>query len=342
MPKKFEFDLRSDTVTKPCEKMLKAMMKAQVGDDLFGEDPSVNLLQNTVAKDLGFNHGLFVPSGTMANQIAISISTVPGDAILCEEQSHIILYESGATSAVNGVQYDTISDLTEDKVFAGAYRKESEVTAPTRLFIYENTHNEKGGIARSVSHTNKALELARAAGLQCHLDGARVWNAAEASGCSPKELAEGFDSASACFSKGLGAPAGSLLLLKSEIQLQRARRMRKRLGGSMRQAGYLASAALFAYENNVQRLAEDHAFRDELASFLTDEGCELKQNGPATSMLYFRHPDRDSQSLQRSLEEQSIGCFALSEGYLRFVFHRDVDIKKSDELKRRVKLSLTA
>lgn len=335
----FVCDLRSDTVTQPCEIMRQIMANAPVGDAMFGEDPSVNELEKEVCSYFGFEHGLFVPSGTMSNQIAIGVHTNPGETIISEESSHFYLYESGATSALSGASFETLPDLEGDN-FKHKVRPKSPHHSKTSLMIYENTHNEKGGDARDESQTRLAIENADKFNLKKHLDGARIWNAASALSVEENTLTKGFDSASVCFSKGLGAPMGSMLLINGATEFEKAAHLRKRFGGAMRQVGILASGALYAFQNNRQRLKEDFQKRVEMQTFLQSEGFEFKKINRPTNMLYFKHAKYNSEVLHKKLLENGIGCFLLSEDYIRFVFHKDITSESLKACVDKVKLSL--
>jgi threonine aldolase len=253
-------DLRSDTVTRPTPAMREAMARAEVGDDVFGEDPSVRALEEEVAALVGKEAALFVTSGTMGNQLAIALHTRPGDEVIVGEGAHVVFYESGAGAALSGVQFAIAgsgglfdADAMEERIQASAY------WAPrTSLVCVENTHNRAGGRVFPQRDAVAIAERARARGFAVHLDGARIWNACAATGLSPKELAAPFDTASVCFSKGLGAPVGSALCAPREM-VERARRLRKMWGGGMRQSGILAAGALFALRNHRERLGEDQA-----------------------------------------------------------------------------------
>jgi threonine aldolase len=252
-------DLRSDTVTRPTPAMRRAMAEAEVGDDIYGEDPTVNLLQERVADLLGTEAALFVPSGSMANQIAIQVHTRPGDELLAGRGGHSFLYESGATCGYAGVQITNLEGdgrFTADAVRAW-YKPDNHHHAPTRLVLVENTHNMGGGLVWPRDQLAGVQSAARELGLIVHLDGARLWNAALASGRSERELSAGFDSVSVCLSKGLGAPVGSLVAGTRDF-VHRAHRIRKMMGGGMRQAGILAAAGLHAIDQHRGRLHEDH------------------------------------------------------------------------------------
>lgn len=253
-------DLRSDTVTRPTPAMREAIAKADVGDDVFGEDPSVHALEAEVAEITGKEAALFVTSGTMGNQLAIALQTRPGDEVIVGEGAHVVFYESGAGAALSGVQFAIAgsgglytADQMEERIQVSAY------WAPrTSLVCVENTHNRAGGRVFPQKDAIAIAERARSRGFGVHLDGARIWNAAAATGLSPKVLAAPFDTTSVCFSKGLGAPVGSALCGPREL-VERGRRLRKMWGGGMRQSGVLAIAALHALRNHRDRLGEDHA-----------------------------------------------------------------------------------
>lgn len=253
-------DLRSDTVTRPTPAMREAIARAEVGDDTFGDDPTVHALEAEVAATLGKEAALFVTSGTMGNQLAIAVHTRPGDEVIVGEGAHIVFYESGAGAALSGVQFAVAgagglfdADAFEERIQAPAYW-----SPRTSLVCVENTHNRAGGRIFPQRDVIAVAERARSRGLAVHLDGARIWNASAATGLSPKELAAPFDTVSVCFSKGLGAPVGSALCAPREL-VERARRFRKMWGGGMRQSGILAAGALHALRNHRERLAEDHA-----------------------------------------------------------------------------------
>lgn len=320
-------DLRSDTVTKPTKDMLQAMMSAVVGDDVYGEDTSVNKLETRVAALLGKEAALFVPTGTMANQIAINIHCRHGDSIITEEDSHCFLYEAGAAAAMSGVQFDLIPAATGLSAASvqQKYRGEGIHNATTRLLIIENTHNRGGGIGKSSKTLLPAIDAAKALGLATHCDGARLWNAAVATNETENTLASGFDSVAVCFSKGLGAPVGSALCGTKKF-IESARKIRKRWGGGMRQAGYLAAAADFALDHHRSRLIEDHqraaAFRkDLLAGIRTKITIEVPEISCPTNMFYFRTPLIAGDEFIGSLKEYGILLSHLGNNVYRAVFH---------------------
>ena len=253
-------DLRSDTVTKPSEAMRRAMANAEVGDDVFGEDPTVIALQEKVARLLGKESALYVPSGVMSNQLCIKAQTEPGDEIICEQDAHIFNYETAAPALISSVQVKTIPGvrgvIRADQLTT-AIRPKAYYMPRSRMICLENTHNRSGGTIYPLDEIKKISEFARSHEMLLHLDGARLWNAWVASGIHPKEYAQYFDSLSVCFSKGLGAPVGSAIVGSTAL-VDRARKWRKVYGGGMRQAGVIAAGALYALENNVERLKEDH------------------------------------------------------------------------------------
>jgi len=283
-------DLRSDTVTKPCPAMRHVMAEAEVGDDVFGDDPTVNKLQEKVATLVGKEAALFTPSGTMANTIAILAHTRPGDEVIVERESHTFNYEAAAAAVLGGVQLNTILGqrgiLERDQV-AREIREPDVHTPSTRLICLENTHNRGGGTIYPLEKIHAIYQLARENNLKMHLDGARLFNACVATGISAKKYAQYFDSLMFCFSKGLGAPIGSILI-GSKAFIERAHRFRKMLGGGMRQVGILAAAALYALENNVQRLAEDHYHAKMLATELGKiKGFQVNPELMETNIVVF-------------------------------------------------------
>jgi threonine aldolase len=253
-------DLRSDTVTRPSPEMRRAIAEAEVGDDQYGEDPSVNLLEAETATLLGTESALFLPSGTMANQVALRTLTRPGDDVLVPQDAHVVLHETGAGAANAGVQFSAIGSagtFTAAEVAAATKPAGHIVYPPTTLLVVENTHNRAGGIVFPRALLDDALEAARGLGLRTFLDGARLLNAAVATGTAPAQLASGFDLVSLSLSKGLGAPVGSMLAGSAAV-IARARRYRRMAGGALRQAGVLAAAGSYALQNNLDRLADDH------------------------------------------------------------------------------------
>ncbi|MBI3078927.1 MAG: low-specificity L-threonine aldolase [Deltaproteobacteria bacterium] len=320
-------DLRSDTVTRPTPAMRQAMAEAEVGDDVFGEDPTVNALQARAATLLGKEAALFVPSGTMANQLAIRTHTEPGDEVIIEGSSHPFNYEGGATAALSGVQFFTLPGrrgILDASQVEAAIRPPDHHYPRTRLVCLENTHNRGGG---SIFPLEKILEIAGVArdrGLALHLDGARLFNACVATGIKPAEYARHFDSVSFCLSKGLGAPVGSLLA-GSAAFIDRAHRFRKMFGGGMRQAGILAAAGLYALDHHIERLEEDHRHARLLAQGLAGfPGVEVKPEEVETNMVFVRVTDRPAAELARALREQGVLLLATARDTIRCVTHLDV------------------
>jgi threonine aldolase len=294
-------DLRSDTITRPTPAMREAMARAEVGDDVFGEDPTVNLLQDRVAEILGKEAALYVPSGTMGNQTCMKVHTRPGDEVVAERGSHVFNYETGGAAFLSGVQLHIIDGvrgaITADQI-KRVIRPRVYYMSRTSLVCLENTHNRAGGTVYPLDMIREIKDLAAAEGIRMHLDGARLWNACAATGRTPAEYASLFDSVSVCFSKGLGAPVGSAIAGSREF-IAEARRYRKIFGGGMRQAGILAAACLYALDHNVTRLTEDH----EKATLLAREiaqipGIEVDLEGVHTNIVI-----AGVERLGRSVEE---------------------------------------
>ena len=285
-------DLRSDTVTLPSAAMRAAMARAPVGDDQYGEDPSVNALQERIAALLGKEAAIFVPSGTMANQIGLKLLTRPGDDVLVGEESHIVWHEAGAAAANSGVQFTTIGKgglFTADDVRAARKPPGHVIFPPTTLVVVENTHNRGGGVVFPQDDAEAIGTAARELGLATYLDGARLFNAAIVSGRSLAELAQPFDLVSVALSKGLGCPVGSLIAGPRDhlVQATRARRM---FGGAMRQSGILAAAGLFALDHNLDRLAEDHANARLIADAVAGTAAAIDRATVQSNIVIFRLP----------------------------------------------------
>jgi len=315
-------DLRSDTVTRPSAGMRRAMFEAEVGDDVFGDDPSVNRLQALLAELLGFEAGLFMPSGTQSNLAALMAHCQRGDEYIVGQSAHTYKYEGGGAAVLGSIQPQPLENEPDGSIalerIAAAIKPDDPHFARTRLLALENTI---GGKVLPLPYQHAATGLAHERGLATHLDGARLFNAAIALGVSPREIAAGFDSVSVCLSKGLGAPVGSLLLGSREL-IGRAVRARKMLGGGLRQAGVLAAAGIFALEHNVSRLADDHAHAQRLADGLRSIGA-LKVDGPHTNMLFVTVPPDRLAALQSFLRNHGILILARS-ATVRLVTHLDV------------------
>ncbi len=327
-------DLRSDTVTKPSPGMRRAMAEAEVGDDVFGEDPSVNRFQEKAASLLGKEAALFVPSGTMANQVAVKSHTQSGDEVIMEKTSHPYNYESGALAAVSGVQVCLLEGrhgiLTPEQV-EEAIRPSDHHYAPTRLVCLENTHNRGGGTIYPMETIEGIALVVKRNGLAMHLDGARLFNACVATGVKATEYAKYFDSVSFCLSKGLGAPVGSIIVGSAEF-INRCHRFRKMLGGGMRQAGILAAAGIYALENNIERLVEDHRNAALLAEALADlKGANIDSSRVQTNIVYFDVAGgrfENAAQLTDELKKQGVLMLATAKCTVRAVTH--LDVKEED------------
>lgn len=283
-------DLRSDTVTKPTPEMREAMAKAEVGDDVYGDDPTVNRLQELAAEMTGQEAGLFVASGTMGNLAAVLAHCQRGDEVILGKDAHTYRYEAGGISVLGGVHSCQLPNQPDGSIalddIEGAIRADDPHQPITRLIALENTHNRCGGTYQSVEYTRRIVEFAHERGLKVHLDGARVFNAAAALGVAARELTSPVDSVTFCLSKGLSAPVGSVLC-GSRLFIERAHRMRKLLGGGMRQAGVLAAAGIVSLEKMVSRLGQDHARARTLAEGLSENRCLVLDAGtPATNMIF--------------------------------------------------------
>jgi len=322
-------DLRSDTVTKPTPGMLAAMMAAAVGDDVYGEDPTVNELERRVAAEFGTEAALFVPTGTMGNQIAVRVHCRPQDEVLLESSSHIYLWEAGAPAALSGVTLRTIdgrNGLLGVADLDPHLHPDDMHSVRSRLVCLENTHNRGGGTVYPLGAVAAVSAWARANGLATHLDGARIWNAVVASGVGPKEWARHFDTVSVCFSKGLGAPAGSALLGPRDLIAQ-GRRVRKLFGGAMRQVGFLAAACLYGMDRNVDRLADDHANAKLLAAAVADvPGFALAPPVVETNLVWFEvgPPHGTAKDVAAKLREKGVLAAPLGRTTVRLVTHLDV------------------
>jgi threonine aldolase len=337
-------DLRSDTVTKPTEGMRAAMFAAEVGDDVYGEDPTVNRLEERVADFLGTEAAIFVPSGTMANQIAVRLHCRPGDELLCEATSHVYLWEGGAPAALSGITTRMIDGdfgVLTVRHLTGKLHPPDDIHSPTsRLVCLENTHNRGGGRVYPIETVREVSAWARRHGLAMHLDGARLWNAAVASGVPVREWCRHFDTVSVCFSKGLGAPVGSALAGPRDL-IKQARRVRKLYGGAMRQAGFLAAACLYALDHHIDRLAEDHANARLIAAAVSDNpGLTLAPAAVETNLVWFEvDPDLGTaRQAAARLRERGVLVAALGEHVLRACTHHDVsraDCERAAEVIRR-------
>ncbi|MCA9174894.1 MAG: low specificity L-threonine aldolase [Planctomycetales bacterium] len=321
-------DLRSDTVTRPSEAMRKAMAESLVGDDVIDTDPTILELQALTAELLGKEAAIFMPSGTMTNQIAVRIHCKPGDEFLCESSCHIFNYEQGAFAQLSGVVGRTLpgdGGVLAPAQFHGTVRPIDEHLVRTRLVCLENTHNRGGGRVQPFEWVEEICDWAHESGLRTHLDGARLFNAVVASGRSAADWARPFDTVSVCFSKGLGAPVGSALAGDKEA-IREARFHRKLFGGGMRQAGVIAAGALYALRNNIQRLADDHAHARILAEAIErSPGLSLPRPVETNIVIFDVSPELGTAAeYAATLEQRGVRMFAMGPTQVRAVTHLDV------------------
>jgi threonine aldolase len=337
-------DLRSDTVTKPSPGMRKAMAEAEVGDDVFHEDPSVNRLEEMVAALYGKDAAVYVASGTMANQLAIRAQTHHGDEIIMERTSHPFNSEAGALAALAGVQVNLVDGqrgIMDAEQIRALVRTPNVHHAPTALVCLENTHNRGGGSIWPLDKIRAIREVAASSGVPMHLDGARLLNACVATGLTPRDYAQYFDSCTLCLSKGLGAPVGSLVIGSTHV-VERAHRFRKQFGGGMRQAGILAAAGIYALEHNVERLTEDHLNAKRLARGIADiGGLDIDVNAVVTNILYFRvhQAGLTVPMLLERLKTEGVLMLGTGANSIRAVTHLDVSkegINRAVEVLRKV------
>ncbi len=334
-------DLRSDTVTKPTKEMLNAMYNAEVGDDVYKEDPTVNELEEYTADLLGKEAALFVPSGVMGNQICLNVHTNPSDEVICEADAHIFQYESGSPAALSGIQLYPVkgrNGIIDPEDVKPLVRPESAYYMPrTKVLEIENTHNRAGGTVYTIEQIEALKKIVDQFNLKYHLDGARLWNASVASGVSLKKYCSYFDSVSVCISKGLGAPIGSLIVGEKDF-ITEAFRVRKGWGGGMRQVGGLAAAGLFALKNNIERLAEDHEKAKKLAKFIYETNqFEINLENVQTNIIVFKPKNLTVEEVLERAEKKGLILSVGQVGYLRAVTHMDVsfaDIDKTCEIIR--------
>lgn len=322
-------DIRSDTVTKPSTEMREAMANAEVGDDVFGEDPTVNRLQDYVADLLGKEAALFVPSGTMANQISINAHTQPGNEVICESGCHLFNYEAGGPALLSGVMLRTLDgnkgSLSAEQIEENI-RPDNSHFAQTALITLENTHNRAGGTIFPLDDIKEISALAKERKINIHLDGARLMNAVTATGIKAAEWTSYFDSASICLSKGLGAPVGSVIAGSAEF-IHKAHRYRKTYGGGMRQSGVLAAAGIYALENNMERLSDDHNNAWKFAEGISDlDGIGVDLDWVQTNIVMI-NVDRSwgtGAEWAEALNDSGVAILATAPQRLRAVFHLDV------------------
>ena len=321
-------ELRSDTFTKPSPGMREAIANAEVGDDVFGEDPTVNALQERVARLFGKEAALYVSSGTMGNEISIRCMTQPGDEVIVDERAHVLLHEVAGPATISQVilrPLPSTRGVMDAELLASSIRPKTPLFSHTTLVCVENTHQGSGGAVWPLDALRAVSKVAHDHGCRVHLDGARIFNASVASGIPVADYAAEVDALSFCFSKGLGAPVGSMLVGPQEF-IDRARKVRRMLGGAMRQVGVLAAAAAYALENNVERLADDHRRARRLAEGFAAAlpGC-VDPSEVETNIVYIALGDRDPAAVSGDLWERDVRIYPYAPGVLRAVTHLDVD-----------------
>jgi len=331
-------DLRSDTVTKPSSEMRKVMHNAEVGDDVYKEDPSANELEEYVADLFGKEAALFVPSGVMGNQICLNVHTNPSDEVICDKDAHIFQYESGSPAALSGIQLALVDGkngvFTPEQV-EPMIRPESAYYMPrTKLIEIENTHNRAGGIINPIENIAAMRKLSDKYGLKMHLDGARIWNAHIATGISLSEYGKYFESASVCLSKGLGAPVGSVIVGEKGF-IAEAFRVRKGWGGGMRQIGILAAAGMYAIKNNLPKLKEDHSKASLIAETLSGfENVEINTSLVQTNIIMFKPLSKDVDSVLKEARDKGLLLSVGAVGYIRIVTHLDITFEDVEQTKK--------
>lgn len=322
-----EIDLRSDTVTRPTTGMLQAILSAKVGDDVYKEDPSVNALEEKLAKMFGMDEALFFPTGSMANQAAIKLHTQPAEQLICDKWAHVYNYEGGGVSFNSGVSCKLIDG---DRGMITAAQVEENINPPdfyhsplTTLVCLENTTNKGGGACYDLDEIKKIRKVCDAHNLGLHLDGARLFNALVAKGESAKDYGKLFDTISVCLSKGLGTPMGSVLIGKKSL-MKNAIRVRKVLGGGMRQVGFMAAAGIYALDNNVSRLAEDHKRAQEIGATLSSLPYVLKvENVETNIVIFYLNDSLGEEKFMKKLQKENIRISNMGQGKLRVVTHLD-------------------
>lgn len=325
--KRMIIDLRSDTVTKPTTKMMQAIMTAEVGDDVYKEDPTVNKLEQKLAEMFGMDAALFFPTGSMANQAAIKMHTQPGEQLIADKWAHVYNYEGGGVSFNSGVSCKL---LDGDRGMITAQAVEENINPPdfyhsplTTLVCLENTTNKGGGACYDFSEIEKIRKVCDTHGLGLHLDGARIWNALIAKNEDPKQYGKVFDTISVCLSKGLGTPMGSVLLGKKDI-MKKAMRVRKVLGGGMRQIGFMAAAGIYALDNHLDRLAEDHKKASEISENLSKLSYIKKVEPTETNIvIFYLSEDVSEEKFMKDLLQKNIKISSMGQGKLRIVTHLD-------------------
>jgi threonine aldolase len=327
-------DLRSDTITRPTPEMLEVMFSAQVGDDVFEDDPSVNALQEKIAVLFGMEAALFCPSGTMTNQIAMRINTVPQDEVICDQYAHIYLYEGGgmmSNSMISPKLLPGDKGRLSAEMIADSINPEDVHRPRTSLVALENTMNKGGGAIYDFNEIQKISQVCREHGLKLHLDGARLFNALAETKETPSDYGQIFDTISICFSKGLGAPIGSALLGTNKA-IKQAKRVRKALGGGMRQAGYLAAACIYSLDHHIIRLAEDHHRAKMLGLIIQNLDYVLKVYPIQTNIIIFElQPGVNPIELLEKLKAKGLLAIGFGKGMLRLVTHLDFDDKSLEK-----------
>jgi len=319
-------DLRSDTVSTPCHAMRNAMARAELGDDVFGEDPTVNHLESIVAEMTGFDKAVFMPTGTMSNGVAIRALTSPGDEVVCGSRSHVYLYERAQFAMLGGLQMHRIDEsesgcIPPIEIEEALSLREDQHVAPRTLVTLENTQNVMGGLVLQQKEVLDIADICRMNGASLYLDGARVWHVISTSGEKLRKLLSGYDMVSLCFSKGLGCPVGSILVCSAEGE-KKVRYLRKQHGGGMRQAGILAAACLYALEHNLPVLSRTHQFARMIARGITRSPVLRMVNPePDTNIVIAETPQGKAGIISDALASLEIGCLALSPSILRFVTH---------------------
>ncbi len=320
-------DLRSDTVTKPTQAMMQAIINAEVGDDVYKEDPTANKLEQKLAEMFGMEAALFFPTGSMANQAAIKMHTQPGEQLIADKWAHVYNYEGGGASFNSGVSCKLLDGnrgmITAEQVVENINPPDFYHSPLTTLVCLENTTNKGGGACYDFSEIEKIRKVCDAHNLGLHLDGARIWNALVAKNENPKDYGKVFDTISVCLSKGLGAPMGSVLIGKKEI-MKKAMRVRKVLGGGMRQIGFMAAAGIYALDNHVQRLGEDHKKAAEISEVLAQQSYIKKVEPTETNIVIFYLSEKISEEkFMQDLLQKNIKISGMGQGKLRIVTHLD-------------------
>ena len=330
-------DLRSDTVTKPSAGMRKAMAEAEVGDDVYGEDPTVNALQDMAAEMMGKEAALFVSTGSMGNLIPIYLNCGRGNELLIEARGHSVQHELAGVAAIAGslpIMIQAPKGLLTPALLEPWIQPDIYYCAHTRMIVLENTHNVAGGTVYPLQTLKDVGAFARKRGLSIHVDGARIFNAAAALGLPARQLCADADTVTFCLSKGLGAPVGSMICGPKPL-ITEARRVRKMLGGGMRQAGVIAAAGIYALRNNVERIAEDHENARVIAQALAQRTwAEVDPKDVASNMVYFRTPGQEAENVVQALEKQGIRSGATGPDQIRFVTHLDVSREDTKEIAR--------